>query len=386
VTTTSGATLAEQLRAAGKLPAGWASAVAAVRRERFIPDRIWVDEGGDDDIECVPLDRAAEPARWQDAVRSNKVIVTQFDDGATSWPQVGYRPTCSSSMPSAMLGMLEVLDVHDGHRVLEIGTGTGYNAALLAQRAATVTTVEVDPGIAEQARTALRDLPTVQVVTADGTVGRYPGAPFDRVLATAAVRFGQLPDGWVAQARPGGVIVAPVHTDLATGPLVRFTVNRDGTATGHAATLRVRFMELRSHRAPSRWQRLRWDDPAADLTHSDRQPWTALLAEAPRWAIAVAVPQCRYDVWKRTPERPHGVAWLVDTCSGSWASVVPGGTTGRYDVRQYGPRRLWDEAESAHRWWQQAGEPALEDWEFIITSDRQTVRPRTPNDGLRDEG
>jgi Protein-L-isoaspartate(D-aspartate) O-methyltransferase (PCMT) len=232
--------------------------------------------------------------------------------------------------------------------------------------------------VAEHARTALGGMSTVQVVTADGAAGRHPGAPFDRVLATASVRLGQFPYEWVAQTRPGGVIVAPIRADLASGPLVRFTVGEDGTATGRVAPTRVGFMELRAHRTPSRWQRLGWDDPAADLTHSELQPWTVLLTEASQWAIAVAVPQCQYDVWKRTPERPHGVAWLVDTCSDSWASVVPGDAEGRYDVRQHGPRRLWHEVEAAHRWWRHSGEPTLEDWEFVVTPDRLAVRPTHP--------
>lgn len=370
--------LADQLRAADKLPAAWAEAFAAVLRERFIPNRIWVDEGDDDSIECVPLDRTVEPERWRRAVYSNKVIVTQFDDGATEWPRVGYRPTCSSSMPSAMLAMLDVLDVQPGHRVLEIGTGTGYNAALLAKRAAAVTTMEVDPAIADHPRIALRDMPAVTVVTGDGAAGHPETAPFDRVVVTASVRLGQFPYTWVAQAKPGGIIVAPVRADLTSGPLVRFTVADDATATGRAVPVRVAFMELRSHRTPSRWPRLRWDDPAADLTHSTLEPWTTLLTEASQWAIAVAVPQCRFDVWERTPDRPHGVAWLVDDCSGSWASVVPGDTDDRYDVRQSGPRRLWDEAEAAHGWWQRAGRPGIEDWEFVVTPDRQTVRAAPP--------
>ena len=385
--TASSATLADELHRARRLPAQWASALVAVPRERFIPDRMWVDEGGYDDLECVSLDRAVEPERWRAAVYSDRVIVTQFDDGATVWPQVGHRPTCSSSMPSAMLGMLGVLDVREEHRVLEIGAGTGYNAALLAQRAAQVTTVEVDPTLAEQARAALDGLSTVRVVTADGAAGRQPGAPFDRVLATASVRLGQLPYEWVAQTRPGGVIVAPVRADLTSGPLVRFTVGEDGTATGRVMPIRVGFMELRAHRTPSRWPRLRWDDPAADLTHSgDLSPRTALWVEALRWAIALAVPQCKYDVWKRTTDRTQEVTWLVDICSGSWASVTPDAAEGRYDVRQYGPRRLWNEAEAAHRWWRRSGEPTLEDWEFLITPDRQTVRPARSGKDPPDRG
>lgn len=98
----------------------------------------------------MALDRISEPARWLSAVYSDRVIVTQFDDGNTAWPEVGYRPTSSCSMPSAVLGMLDALDVCEGMRVLEIGTGTGYNAALLAQRLSDehVTTMEVDPVVA----------------------------------------------------------------------------------------------------------------------------------------------------------------------------------------------------------------------------------------------
>lgn len=62
MTTASSATLADELQVAGKVPAQWVSAFGAVRREQFIPDRMWVDEGADD-IECVPLDRADEPER-----------------------------------------------------------------------------------------------------------------------------------------------------------------------------------------------------------------------------------------------------------------------------------------------------------------------------------
>ncbi|MGH3527413.1 MAG: hypothetical protein ACRDQI_09100 [Pseudonocardiaceae bacterium] len=142
--TTDITALADTLQAKGHLPNDWDEAFRSVLRERFIPDRIWVDEH--DDGHDVALDRASEPQRRRAAVYSNRVIVTQFDDGDTVWPDVGYRPTSSCSMPSAVLGMLDALDVRAGMRVLEIGTGTGYNAALLAARLGDeqVATVEVD--------------------------------------------------------------------------------------------------------------------------------------------------------------------------------------------------------------------------------------------------
>jgi len=67
-------------------------------------------------------------------------------------------------------------------------------------------------------------------------------------------------------------------------------------------------------------------------------------------------------------------SWSVYTCSGLWASVVPGDGEGRYDVRQHGPR----EVEAAHRWWRHSGEPTLKGWGFVVTPDRQTVRPARP--------
>lgn len=103
----------------------------------------------------------------------------------------------------------------------------------------------------------------------------------------------------------------------------------------------------------------------------DRTSATTLGNEAPRWATAVAVPTCRYELWPRTPGRNprHGVAWLGDPLSGSWASVIPAETDDRYEVRQRGPRRLWDEVEAAYRWWRDQGKPTLDQWRFTVSPD-----------------
>ncbi|MGH8571296.1 MAG: methyltransferase domain-containing protein [Gammaproteobacteria bacterium] len=370
-------TLADALQAKGQLPPDWDKAFRSVLREQFIPDRIWVNEPSDG--RDVALDRASEPERWRAAVYSDRVIVTQFDDGHTVWPAAGYRPTSSCSMSSAVLGMLDALDVREGMRVLEIGTGTGYNAALLAQHLSDehVTTVEVDPMLADQARSALTVAGCTSTVgCADGAAGWPAGAPFDRIIVTAAVKLGRVPYAWVEQTTPGGIILTPLKTDLSAGPLVAFTVGQDGTATGRVVPLRVAFMELRAQRtAAADWDGLRWDDPDADLTHTEVMPWTTLGNEAPQWAIAVAVPSCRYELWPRTPGRNprHGVAWLGDPLSGSWASVIPGDTNDRYEVRQRGPRRLWDEVETAYRWWLDRGKPTLDQWRFTVSPDRQTA-------------
>lgn len=368
-------TLAAELQSAGDMPAGCAPAFQTVAREWFIPDHMWVQEVDGGPYE--PLDRTIEPERWLSNVYSNRVIVTQFDDGATLWPEVGRRPTCSASMPSAVAGMIGALDVQPGQSILEIGTGTGYNAALLSELVGSrgnVTTVEIDHAVGKDARQRLdaAGYHHVDARVQDAATTASLGT-FHRVIATASVHLGQLPYTWVESTRPGGVILAPMRTDLTSGPLVRFSVSNEGLVHGRAISVRVGFMEIRSHRVASLpSDDLRWNDEFAQQSTTDVSPFGVLLYEDPRWAVAVALPSCRYNLEKRTPERDHGVAWLTDPVSGSWASIVPGDDD-TYIARQSGPRSLWDEAETAYRWWKRNGEPPIEAWEWTITRDRQSV-------------
>jgi hypothetical protein len=173
-----------------------------------------------------------------------------------------------------------------------------------------------------------------------------------------------VPYAWVEQTREGGVIVTPVRAGLASGPLVAFTVHGDGTATGKTLPMGVGFMESRSQRTPA--AAADGDEEGAVERVTRIRPGPLLEVPSPRWALAVAVPSCRYDV------EATGV-WLRDPVSDSWASVVPQGDA--YLVRQAGARRLWDEAEAAHRWWHGVGRPHITDWYWTISRDRQTVTP-----------
>ncbi|MGQ0779118.1 MAG: methyltransferase domain-containing protein [Pseudonocardiales bacterium] len=365
--------LADELHAAGALLAAWGPAFRAVPRARFIPDRMWADEG----TGYRPVDRTAEPQCWMRNVYADRVIVTQWDDGDTSWPDIGRRPTSSASMPSAVLGMLNVLDVQPDHRMLEIGTGTGYNAALVAEQVGDhrVSTIEVDPVLASQAHARLGEAGyQPAVICGDGAAGHPPSAPFDRVLATATVRLGELPYPWVDQTTPGGRIVVPMRTEITSGPVVVFTVHPDGTAIGRPVPLYVGFMELRAQRSPlGDLKDLQWDDSDADITTTELAPWTVFNNLDQRWVIGMRLRGCRWWHWPPTQDRPH-VLWLSDLYSGSWATAAYGRDPGPYVVRQHGPRRLWDEAEAAHHWWTQAGKPPVEAWEFVITADRQYHR------------
>ena len=99
-------------------------------------------------------------------------------------------PVSSSSQPAMMAIMLDQLGLRPGHRVLEIGTGTGYNAAVMSAivgSAGQVVSVDIDPELADRARSALRaaGYDRVGVRCADGGYGDPDGAPYDRIIVTA---------------------------------------------------------------------------------------------------------------------------------------------------------------------------------------------------------
>lgn len=367
--------LIAELDSAGELPAGFGSLLRAVPRAAFLPDRIWVAR--------EPVDRATELERWLRTVYGDESIVTQFDDGRTVWPEVGSLPTCSASMPSVVVAMLAALRVRPGQRILELGTGTGFNAALLAElvgREGCVVTVEIDEGLAREARQRLEVAgfaDRVRVVVGDAARGVLAEAPYDRVIATMSAHLGRVPYAWVEQTRPGGLIVTPVRADLASGPLVAFTVGPDGSATGRTLPMGVGFMESRTARTLEVPDGLDWT--GGDERISAIAPGPLLEVPSPRWALAVAVPSCRYDV------EPGRRAWLRDPVSGSWATVVPA-DSGTYLVRQAGVRRLWDEAEAAYRWWRDHGKPFITEWRWTITPDRQTIELPGSMNGMSDGG
>lgn len=122
-------------------------------------------------------------------------------------------PVSSSSQPAMMAIMAEQLDLRPGQRVLEIGTGTGYNAAVLAHivgPGGRVVTVDIDGGLVARARAGLdaTGYPDVRVIQADGGYGDPAGAPFDRIIVTAGAW--DIAPAWLEQLTPGGRLVLPL--------------------------------------------------------------------------------------------------------------------------------------------------------------------------------
>jgi protein-L-isoaspartate(D-aspartate) O-methyltransferase len=136
-----------------------------------------------------------------------------LDDAIVTKRDADGQPISSSSQPAIMAIMLDQLTLAPGQRVLEIGAGTGYNAALMQHivgPAGTVVSVDIDADLVDRAREHLASAgyQDVTVVAADGAEGYPPGAPYDRVIATVGVS--DLAPAWLDQAGPGARIVVPL--------------------------------------------------------------------------------------------------------------------------------------------------------------------------------
>jgi protein-L-isoaspartate(D-aspartate) O-methyltransferase len=155
-----------------------------------------------------------------------------LDDAIVTKRDAKGQPISSSSQPAIMAIMLDQLTLASGQRVLEIGAGTGYNAALMRHivgPSGAVVSVDIEPDLVEAAREHLASAgyPDVTVVAADGAHGYLPGAPYDRVIATVGVS--DLAPAWLYQAAPGARIVVPLDV---RGSQLAVAFGRAGTG-GH---------------------------------------------------------------------------------------------------------------------------------------------------------
>ncbi|GHF95789.1 methyltransferase domain-containing protein [Streptomyces zaomyceticus] len=183
----------------------WRDAFAEVPRHLFVPYYYVPGTGGYERLWSGDPDPARRD-QWLRGAYEDTAIATRVRDGDL---------VSSASQPSLMALMLRALDVRDGHRVLEIGAGTGYHAALLCHRLGEehVTTVDLDEEIAESARTHLAAAGyRPAVIAADGARGCPERAPYDRIVATCAVP--SVPYPWLAQCAAGALVLTPLSTGL----------------------------------------------------------------------------------------------------------------------------------------------------------------------------
>lgn len=369
------AALADQLTAAGSLSSDeWRRAFLAVRRHVFVP-RFWHDDnGGAHPPSWRMIDRATEDHdTWLDAVYSDRTLPTDLTGEPDHHGVMRSQVTSSSTMPSLMIAMLELLDVEDGMQVLEIGTGAGYNAALLSERLGDthVTSIDIDPELTALAAVRLAGhgyRPTV--VCGDGADGVDAARRYDRIIATCGMDG--VPPAWIDQCRDGGKILVNLRGPFDAWPLILLTV-RDGVASGRFLPRTGAFMPRRhnhgkpfDYRTVFRHRRVRPVqghsplDPALAYTH---QGWGQLAQHHLR-GMSVSTGE--------VVGSDEGQVTHIATADGgtSWASVrhVRDGDRG-HRVEQEGPRRLWDELEELHQRWTALGSPPLHRFGMTFTRD-----------------
>lgn len=356
--------LAQVLIERGKLSSPeWIEAVRSVPRHKLVPSYY----------------RRNEQAAWQQkhVDDADLSVIYRNDAFFTALDERGWGVS-STSMPGLMTRMLELLDVRDDHRVLEIGTGTGYNAALLCHRLGDEQVFSVDIDYVDTARERLADLgyrPTL--VTADGMLGLAEHAPYDRIIATCSVP--RVPFAWVEQLVDGGLLLADLKIGNTAGNLV--LLRKDGErAEGHFDSGWAGFMPARRPGEP----------PAAraKIRHEPERTWTSttwpFCWEHPvPWFLAQfdlpanVVHGLRFD--QETGERTAATLCAPD---GSEA-VVGLGADGNHTVTESGPTPLWCPVENAAQQWRVLGEPAWEQFGVTLTRDTQTVWLHSPDNALR---
>lgn|SRR5579884_2213366 len=350
--------LARRIVESGDLTSpGWRMAFEQVPRHVFVPRIVgcWPPFSSDTEI---TVDRQSHSDLWLELVYSDRLLFIVNDGSRRS----------SSSMPSVMARFLELLDVHDGGVVLEIGTGSGYNAAILCHRLGSehVTSIDIDAELVEAAGPRLAACgytPTLAV--ADGWQGYAPRAPYDRIIATCAVP--RIPEAWIEQLRPGGVIVAPLRGGrFEAAGLVGLRRRDDGSLTGRLHPRGAAFMPMRKGPEmpmPASRERLR---SLAQGTDGEERPCTI-----PAWLEGTDDGLSPY-FFLRLHERddwewfwlsgPHGEprAPAAAAPDGSWARVIrrPRRTFPNV-VLQGGPRRLWDLVEESYAQYLRLGSPGL---------------------------
>ena len=354
--------MVESIKCAGYLhSASLELAFRETPRHLFVPEFFRLKENAEGFTGIDGVVNADDPA-WLPTVYTNEALITQVkpiagQTGATAF-------TSSSSAPALMADMIEELRIDPGMHLLEVGTGTGYNAAilchLLGDRA--VTTIDIDPDLTEQARERLAAFgyrPSFEPVDDS----------YERILATHAVA--EIPPEWIRWGKPGGVILtdlrAPANSNI--GAWLKLVIDQDGTtATGTLMDPRGYFMNART--VP---EFAYAGEPLPELTDEEhrarakqtRQRRTTLgpdILDAPDFALYL---------WRTAPGlafavSPDTTASLNGLRAESWAYIADG------TVYYGGVEDLWAVVERAYKVWEWCSRPPKETWTLKVSAQGRT--------------
>jgi protein-L-isoaspartate O-methyltransferase len=318
----------------------------------------------------------ADGAGWADHLyAAHAALVTKLgQDGI---------PLSSSTDPLLMIEMIKALRPGRGRRILEIGTGTGFNAAILSRvvgDGGRVVTVDLDDDVVNAARLRLGRYPNIRLEHADGLAGFVGEAPYQGIVVTA--NAARVEPAWICQLAPGGRLVVNLDGAIVSG-LFAGQLTGVGSLTGHFLEYpQVGFTPLYGH--PTDEELLPGDIgvDAVDETASQQLPAqvaTALVSDEDALAFiqfAVDVRRSLHEIVGRDQRRP-GVAFHRDgkSCwvflagsparaAGAAPAQAAGAAEGQADCG--GDDELLDDLLRAHERWLSAGAPRKVDLELTI--------------------
>lgn len=342
--------VAELVRAGDITDERWRQVFAKVPRHALVPRYYRADN-----YQELNGTTERDHQTWLRSVYSDETLITQKNT---------HTVTSSGTMPGLVALMLRALDVRDDQRVLQIGTGTGYTAALLCERLGPehVTTVDIDPELVQAARTRLASVgysPTA--IVGNGAHGYLPNAPYDRFLATCSLN--RIPSAWLSQAAPAARIVAPIAKGL-----ISLEVLNNAHAVGRFLPEGGYFMPLRNtiddgtnidHQATT------------TQAHSARSttlgPCDTFYQQHLRFLLTLALPDV--SVGQHGPSLDD---LIISDHAGSWARLDKT-DDGTFLVSEAGRRALWAEVEQVHRLWQAWNQPHRERFGLSVVPERQWI-------------
>lgn len=311
-----------------------------------------------------------ESATWYEQVYQNDALVTQVDAYG--------RTLSSSSQPGVMACMLQALDVQPGMRVLEIGTGSGYNAAILAYLAGApglITTIDIDAEPIEQAQCVLPQVSGegMTIAQADGTNGYEAHAPYDRIILTASTPA--LPAALLSQLAPDGILVGILQPKFAMlGGLLK-AQKQEEMLKGNILDI-ASFMELRSA-----------DYQKRQIQIDFRAPLFASFPFDALWFQPLAIRENHAFSFFLYYDFPGLYAFQKGEAMVFYQEANPQG----YVLFQQQPSlhvelhgdaaiacSLWNRLVRAYSFWDRAGQPAITQYAFEMNSTGQMLSLHTP--------
>jgi protein-L-isoaspartate(D-aspartate) O-methyltransferase len=341
---------ADGLKAAGAIEsAAVERAFRAVERHRLLETFYYRDTERRQAVEHDP----ARPRRDH--------LALIYADTALATRHIGGMPASSTSQPSLMAKMLELLELGEGTKVLEVGAGTGYNAALLAEIVGDqhrVVTVDVLEDVVEQTRRLLAGAgyPQIQVLLRDGFDGVPEQAPFDRIVAT--VGCSDLSPRWAEQLADDGAVLVPL-AHASGHPLV--LARKDGGTLRGRMVLRTGFIPVRGPlHIEDMWALGVWGDDRDALVH-EPDPRPRFTARRPGEPLELTDDETDFLFFLGLHDRracwaPRGPA--LSAGPDGWAALAPDG------IWWYQDASLAAELDRWYREWDARGRPALEDYEI----------------------